>query len=726
MKKNNFNPGQGNKPTSPFKNRNFIIILIMLLMLFVMVPMASKDGEQEITRTEFLAMMGDSSISITELTLQKTPDGIIIDGARKMTAEEVAEAKKNQSALARITKADKDDGTGTKRFKSHMLEISNEQITAWEMFKGVKVKVIHESTTWIDTIVAFLPVILLIGFFWLMTSRQMGGGGKSPFSFGKSQAKVLTANGKKKTTFNDVAGCDEAKQDLQELVEFLKDPKKYDALGGRIPKGALLVGPPGTGKTLLARAVAGEAGVPFFSMSGSDFVEMFVGVGASRVRDLFETGKKNAPCILFIDEIDAVGRQRGAGLGGGHDEREQTLNQLLVEMDGFAANEGVILIAATNRPDVLDKALLRPGRFDRQIVVGLPDLKGREEILRVHLKKRKVPLSDDVNVSAIAKGTPGLAGADLENLVNEAALLAARFNNKKVTMLDFEEARDKLSMGAERRTLLMTDEEKRHTAYHEAGHALMTLLCKHSDPLHKITIIPRGRALGVTMSLPERDQVSYSREYAEERIMIMMSGRLAEMVFFNHQSTGASNDIMRATELARKMVTEWGFDDEIGPVCYSRTDGEVFLGREISKPKEMSEMMAEKIDNAVNNLIKKLDAAARKLMEENKDKLVDLAEALFEFEVLDREEIDRVMAGEKLEGTKKSRQYKALEELAAKKKRESTPPPDPGKTATESSENKNQPAVDSDENAPTDTPEENPAEEPAAEQSAESSEEKKD
>ena len=664
------------KKSPPYRSKNFIILLVMILLLFVMFPLAGKDGDSDITRTEFLAMMGDSTKVITELTLQKTPDGVIIEGQREMSPEEIAEAKKNRSALARFTKSSDDNGK-TKRFKSHMLEVSNDQITAWEMYKGVKVKVIHESSTWLDTIIAFLPAILLIVFFYFMMNRQMGGGGKSPFSFGKSQARQL--NGKQKTPFNDVAGCDEAKQDLQELVEFLKDPKKFDALGGRIPKGALLVGPPGTGKTLLARAVAGEAGVPFFSMSGSDFVEMFVGVGASRVRDLFETGKKNAPCILFIDEIDAVGRQRGAGLGGGHDEREQTLNQLLVEMDGFTANEGVILIAATNRPDVLDKALLRPGRFDRQIVVGLPDLKGREEILKVHLKKRKVPLADDVDVKAVAKGTPGLAGADLENLVNEAALLAARFNNKKVTMLDFEEARDKLSMGAERRTLLMTDEEKRHTAYHEAGHALMTLLCKHSDPLHKITIIPRGRALGVTMSLPERDQVSYSREYAEERIMIMMSGRLAELIFFNHQSTGASNDIQRATELARKMVTEWGFDDEIGPVCYSRTDGEVFLGREISKPKEMSEMMAEKIDNAVNSLIKRLDLAAKKLIEENKDKLIDLAEALFEFEVLDREEIDRVMAGEKLTGTKKSRQYKALEEMEEKKKRENTPPPDPGK-----------------------------------------------
>ena len=662
------------KKPAPFKNKNFIIVLIMLLMLFVMFPMTGKDSSKDITRTEFLAMMGDSTKVITELTLQKTPDGVIIEGAYEMSPEEIAEAKKGQSALARFTRNNTD--TKNKHFKSHMLEISNEQISTWEAFKGVKVKVIHESTTWIDTLVAFLPAILLIAFFYIMMSRQMGGGGKSPFSFGKSQVRQL--NSQKKTTFNDVAGCDEAKQDLQELVEFLKDPKKYDKLGGRIPKGALLVGPPGTGKTLLARAVAGEAGVPFFSMSGSDFVEMFVGVGASRVRDLFETGKKNAPCILFIDEIDAVGRQRGAGLGGGHDEREQTLNQLLVEMDGFTANEGVILIAATNRPDVLDKALLRPGRFDRQIVVGLPDLKGREEILKVHLKKRKVPLGDDVDVKAVAKGTPGLAGADLENLVNEAALLAARFNNKKVTMLDFEEARDKLSMGAERRTLLMTDEEKRHTAYHEAGHALMTLLCKHSDPLHKITIIPRGRALGVTMSLPERDQVSYSREYAEERIMIMMSGRLAELIFFNHQSTGASNDIQRATELARKMVTEWGFDEEIGPVCYSRADGEVFLGREISKPKEMSEMMAEKIDNAINNLIKRMDNKARQLLEEHKDKLTDLAEALFEFEVLDREEIDKVMAGEKLTGTKKSRQYKAMEELAKKREEENTPPPDPG------------------------------------------------
>ena len=482
---------------------------------------------------------------------------------------------------------------------------------------------------------------------------------------------------KRKTTFRDVAGCDEAKQDLEELVLFLKNPKKFDLLGGRIPKGALLVGPPGTGKTLLARAVAGEAGVPFFSMSGSDFVEMFVGVGASRVRDLFETGKKNAPCILFIDEIDAVGRQRGAGLGGGHDEREQTLNQLLVEMDGFTSNEGVILLAATNRPDVLDKALLRPGRFDRQIMVGLPDLKGREAILRVHLRKRKVPLENDIDIKAIAKSTPGLAGADLENLVNEAALLAARYDNSKVSMLDFEEARDKLAMGSERRTLLMSEEEKRNTAYHEAGHAVMNLLCKNVEPLHKITIIPRGNALGVTMSLPERDQVSYSKEYVEEKIMLLLSGRLTELLFFNHQSTGASNDIMRATELAKKMITEWGFDDDIGPISYARSDGEIFLGREMNKGKENSEMMAKKIDEAIHSLIFRLNQKAKELLEENKDKIQALAESLIEHEVLDREEVDRVMEGEVLESTKKSRQYQMITQKLEQEKKDNTPPPVP-------------------------------------------------
>ena len=664
------------KATSPFRNKNFLIVVLMIFLLVFMMRLSADGEAKDLTRTEFLALMGDSTIQVTELTLQQTADGIVVEGIRKKTEAEKAKNTGN-SLWTKFLKPGNAENE-TVPFKSHLLSATNEELSSWEHYKNVNIKVIHETPGILEHIVAFLPVILLIAFFWWMMSRQSGGSGKGMFSFGKSLAKQLD-NNKKKTTFRDVAGCDEAKQELEELVQFLKNPKKFDNLGGRIPKGALLVGPPGTGKTLLARAVAGEAGVPFFSMSGSDFVEMFVGVGASRVRDLFETGKKHAPCILFIDEIDAVGRQRGAGLGGGHDEREQTLNQLLVEMDGFAANEGVILIAATNRPDVLDKALLRPGRFDRQIVVGLPDLQGREEILRVHLKKRNVPLDPDVKIRDIAKSTPGLAGADLENLVNEAALLAARFDNKKVTMLDFEEARDRLSMGAERRTLLMTEEEKKWTAYHEAGHALMNLLCPHTNPLHKITIIPRGNALGITMSLPERDQVSYSREFAEEQIMLLLSGRLAEKLFFNHQSTGASNDIQRATELARKMITEWGFDDEIGPICYARNDGEIFLGREISKPKEMSEKMAEKIDDAIHNLIHKLNDRASNLLEDHKEKLVALAEALIEHEVLDREEIDKVISGEKLESTKKSRQYQHILELAEKLKKENTPPPDPGK-----------------------------------------------
>ena len=664
------------KPQAPFRNKNLFVVLSMILLLVFMMRFSEDGNAHEMTRTEFLAMMADSTIKIQEITLQKTADGIVVEGKRFLTPEESKQANAKGSAWGRFMSA-KSGETNTQNFTSHLLSLSNDEIATWEKSKNVNVTVIHETPGIFEHIIAFLPVILLIAFFWFMMSRQSGGG-KGMFSFGKSLAKQLDSNKAKKTTFRDVAGCDEAKQELEELVQFLKNPKKFDNLGGRIPKGALLVGPPGTGKTLLARAVAGEAGVPFFSMSGSDFVEMFVGVGASRVRDLFETGKKHAPCILFIDEIDAVGRQRGAGLGGGHDEREQTLNQLLVEMDGFSANEGVILIAATNRPDVLDKALLRPGRFDRQIIVGLPDLQGREEILRVHLRKRNVPLASDVKIRDIAKGTPGLAGADLENLVNEAALLAARFDNKKVTMLDFEEARDRLSMGTERRTLLMTEEEKKLTAYHEAGHALMNLLCPHTNPLHKITIIPRGNALGITMSLPERDQVSYSREFAEEQIMLLLSGRLSEKIFFNHQSTGASNDIMRATELARKMVTEWGFDDEIGPVCYARSDGEIFLGREISKPREMSEKMAERIDNAINNLIHSLNERAKKLLEDNREKLIALAEALVEHEVLDREEVDKVIAGEKLESTKKSRQYQHILELAEKLKKENTPPPDPG------------------------------------------------
>jgi cell division protease FtsH len=453
-----------------------------------------------------------------------------------------------------------------------------------------------------------------------------------------------------------VAGADEAKQELVEVIEFLKDPTKFSRLGGRIPKGVLLLGPPGTGKTLLAKAVAGEADVPFFSMSGSDFVEMFVGVGASRVRDLFEQGKKNAPCIIFIDEIDAVGRHRGAGLGGGHDEREQTLNQLLVEMDGFSSNEGVILIAATNRADVLDPALLRPGRFDRQVVVDLPDSKGREGILKVHLDKRKVPLRDDVDVAKLGKGTPGLSGADLENLVNEACLLAARFGGNQVAMIDFEEAKDKIMIGSERLSRIITDDEKKTTAYHEAGHAVISLQVKYSDPLHKITIIPRGRALGITFQLPEKDMYTVDSRFILDKIAILMGGRGAELLLFGQKNTGASNDIERATELARKYVCEWGMS-ELGPLSYGKKQEEIFLGREINQHRDYSEATAILIDQEVRKIVEGQMQRVMDLLTEHKQKLINLAEALLEHEVLETEEILKAVGGEPLTDTRKSRSY---------------------------------------------------------------------
>jgi len=658
--------------SSNWRNKNFFLILFLIAMGLLLLNLYSNNVNKPVSRTQFLAWMDDSSVVIKDLKMRKTVDGILILGERNRTPLEMAEVSQNRFLSQTVKRAE----PNTVPFSTVMLEVPNEMIDQWQMKKHLQVEVQHEDTSWLEHLFAFLPLVLVLVLFWMMMARQGGGaGGRGLFSFGKSKAR-LTDSGRSRTTFKDVAGCDEAKQDLEEIVNFLKNPKKYDLLGGRIPKGALLVGPPGTGKTLLGRAVAGEAGVPFFSMSGSDFVEMFVGVGASRVRDLFETGKKHAPCILFIDEIDAVGRQRGAGLGGGHDEREQTLNQLLVEMDGFAPNEGVILLAATNRPDVLDKALLRPGRFDRQIVVNLPDLKGREEILQVHLQKRKVPLAPEVDVGIIARGTPGLAGADLENLVNEAALLAARYGSVQVTQLDFEEARDKLWMGAERRSLLMTEEERRHTAFHEAGHALINLLCPNADPLHKVTIIPRGRALGVTMYLPERDQVSLSKEGAEDRIAMLMGGRIAEILTFNHQSTGAANDIERATDMARKMVIEWGFSDVIGPLSYGRGNDEVFLGREISRPKDMSEAVAVKIDAEIRRIIEEQVERVRKLLTENQDKLTAIGEALLEHEVLDRPEIDRVMKGETLQSTKKSRQYitRRQRDLAAQGKPVEPPP----------------------------------------------------
>jgi cell division protease FtsH len=511
--------------------------------------------------------------------------------------------------------------------------------------KGVSVTVKDLAagtwSTWLQTL--GLP-ILLLGAFWFFMIRQMQMGGNKALSFGKSRARLLSMQ-QKKITFKDVAGVDEAKEELKEIIEFLREAQKFQKLGGRIPKGVLLVGHPGTGKTLLARAVAGEANVPFFSISGSDFVEMFVGVGASRVRDLFEQGKKNAPCIIFIDEIDAVGRHRGAGLGGGHDEREQTLNQLLVEMDGFESNEGVILMAATNRPDVLDPALLRPGRFDRRVVVGLPDVRGREEILAVHT--RKIPLADDVQLNVLARGTPGFSGADLANLVNEAALMAARHNRKSVLQFDFEVAKDKVMMGVERKSMILTDEEKKNTAYHEAGHALVAAKMPHADPLHKVTIIPRGLALGLTMQLPTDDRHNYHKEYLETRIAILMGGRLAEELFLNQMSAGASNDLERSTELARKMVCEWGMS-AMGPLTFGKKEEQIFLGREIAQHRDYSEATAVRIDEEVRKLITEGYEKAKVVLSGNRETLERIAQALIEREVLDAGDIALLLEGKDL------------------------------------------------------------------------------
>jgi cell division protease FtsH len=500
-----------------------------------------------------------------------------------------------------------------------------------------------KEANWVSLLINFSPILLIVGI-WIFMMRQMQAGGNKALSFGKSRARLLTAQ-QKKATFKDVAGIDEAKEELYEIIDFLKDPQKFQKLGGRIPKGVLLVGPPGTGKTLLARAIAGEANVPFFSISGSDFVEMFVGVGASRVRDLFEQGKKNAPCIIFIDEIDAVGRHRGAGLGGGHDEREQTLNALLVEMDGFESNEGVILIAATNRPDVLDPALLRPGRFDRRVVVPRPDVRGREEILRVHT--RKVPLSEDVDLSVIARGTPGFSGADVANLVNEAALWAARMNRKFVAMVDFEMSKDKVLMGAERRSMILSDDEKKNTAYHEAGHALVAAMTPGADPLHKVTIIPRGMALGVTMQLPIDDKHTYTKEFLESQLAVLMGGRAAEEMFLNHITTGAGNDIERATEIARQMVCEWGMS-ALGPLTFGRKEEAIFLGREIAQHRDYSEDTAIKIDVEVRGIVNMGYSRARQILETNSDALERVARALLDREVLDATELKLLMDGKPL------------------------------------------------------------------------------
>ncbi|MGO3133067.1 MAG: ATP-dependent zinc metalloprotease FtsH [Alcaligenes sp.] len=509
---------------------------------------------------------------------------------------------------------------------------------------GVQVsgKAREEPSFLTSLFISWFPMLLLIGV-WVFFMRQMQGGGKGgAFSFGKSRARLLDENANP-VTFADVAGCDEAKEDVQELVDFLRDPTRFQRLGGRIPRGILMVGSPGTGKTLLARAIAGEAKVPFFSISGSDFVEMFVGVGASRVRDMFETAKKQSPCIIFIDEIDAVGRQRGAGLGGGNDEREQTLNQLLVEMDGFETGQGVLVIAATNRPDVLDPALLRPGRFDRQVVVGLPDIRGREQILKVHM--RKVPLAPNVDAVVLARGTPGFSGADLANLVNEAALFAARRNGRTVDMQDFERAKDKIIMGAERRSMIMPEEERRNTAYHEAGHALVACMLPKTDPVHKVTIIPRGRALGVTMQLPEGDRYSMDKERLLNMIAVLFGGRIAEEVFMHQMTTGASNDFERATQIARDIVTRYGMTDSLGPVVYAENEGEVFLGRSVTKTTHVSEATMQKVDSEIRKIIDEQYDIARKLIEDNRDKMEAMAKALLEWETIDADQIDDIMKG---------------------------------------------------------------------------------
>jgi cell division protease FtsH len=504
---------------------------------------------------------------------------------------------------------------------------------------NIQAKPQEESPWYMNVLVSWLPMLLLVGV-WIFFMRQMQVGGGKAMSFGKSKARLLNESSRK-VLFNDVAGVDEAKEELQEIVEFLRDPKKFTRLGGRIPKGVLLVGAPGTGKTLLAKAIAGEAGVPFFSISGSDFVEMFVGVGASRVRDLFLQGKKNAPCIIFIDEIDAVGRHRGAGLGGGHDEREQTLNQLLVEMDGFESNEGVILIAATNRPDVLDPALLRPGRFDRQVVVPVPDIRGREGILKVHCAAK--PLAPDVDVQTLAKGTPGFSGADLENLVNEAALLAARKNKDLIAMSDFEDAKDKVMMGLERKSMVLNEEEKRVTAFHEAGHALVARLLPGADPLHKVTIIPRGRALGLTQQLPQDDRHTYPKDFLLDSIAILMGGRVAEEISFNMNTTGASNDIERATQIARRMVCEWGMSEKMGPVSFGRRDDAPFLGRELGHQRDFSEQTALDIDKEVRRIVDENYQRAHDLLSEHKAILEKIANSLLEHETLDRKDVDAII-----------------------------------------------------------------------------------
>ena len=589
----------------------FWMVSALVIFLFWSVSSRIQDNEQQLSFSDFMGQLDRGHVA--KVTITGTGAGSQIVGEFKNGQSITTFAPPQMDNLVNV-----------------MLD------------KGVEVTARDaNSASWFTHLISWTPIIIMIAFL-IFFIRQMQGSGNRALSFGKSKAK-LSSSQQKKITFQNVAGVDEAKEELNEIIEFLREPQKFQKLGGRIPKGVLLMGPPGTGKTLLARAISGEANVPFFSISGSDFVEMFVGVGASRVRDLFEQGKKNAPCIVFMDEIDAVGRHRGAGLGGGHDEREQTLNQLLVEMDGFDSNEGVILIAATNRPDVLDPALLRPGRFDRRVVVSLPDVSGREGILKVHTNS--IPLANDVNLMILARGTPGFSGADLANLVNEAALNAARCSQKVVKMYDFEEAKDKVLMGAARRSLIMSDEEKRTTAYHEAGHALVAAFIEDADPIHKVTIIPRGMAMGVTMLLPESDSYSHNRSYVEAKIAVAMGGRLAEEIILNQVTTGAQNDLEKATELARKMVCEWGMSEKMGPLTFGHQEEQIFLGRDISRQQDYSEDTAVQIDQEVKRIAGNSYKRAKTILTDNRDALERVAEALLEREVLDANEVNRLIEG---------------------------------------------------------------------------------
>jgi len=612
--------GESGRSSRTLRNLSLWVIIVLLVLFGFQLYTGRSRDQREVSYTWFLEQIEASNIK--EVTLDE----------REIRGELI------RPATVRV------DGSTVETTQFRLWVPTPDPELADRILEhspGAEVRGKPARTNWITALVSWLPLLVFLGI-WIFFMRQMQSGGNRAFSFGKSRARLLSGN-QPKVTFRDVAGATEAKEELREIIEFLRDPRKFQRLGGKIPKGALLLGAPGTGKTLLAKAVAGEAGVPFFSMSGSDFVEMFVGVGASRVRDLFEQGKKNAPCIIFIDEIDAVGRHRGAGLGGGHDEREQTLNQLLVEMDGFEANEGVILIAATNRPDVLDPALLRPGRFDRQIVVDMPDVRGREGILKVHT--RKIPLGKHVDLEILARGTPGFSGADLANLVNEAALLAARRDRKRVTMQDLEDAKDKVMMGAERRSLILTDEERTSIAYHEAGHALVAARLSTADPLHKVTIIPRGRSLGSTLQLPEKDKYKLTKQYLQDRIVVLLAGRVADILVGNEPSTGASDDIDKASTLARRMVCEWGMSEKLGPLAYGQKEEQIFLGREIAQHRDYSEQTAIAIDEEVRSIIESAETRAREILEKETEVLHRLAEVLLEREVLDRTEIAAVLEG---------------------------------------------------------------------------------